>query len=70
MANLPGMGLLLANCFGITLNETLKVLLCVSVGLKNDDVTFWEEIPQQKGVETGKYFQSIRSLNVLSTVKY
>ncbi len=46
--------LLLANCFGIILNETLEVLLGVFVGLKNDDVAFWEEIKQQKGVETGE----------------
>ena len=40
--------LLLAHCFGIILNDTLEVLLCVFVELKYDDVTFWEKIPQQK----------------------
>ena len=52
------------------MNEILEVLLCVFVGLKNDDVTFWEEVKQQKGVETGEYCQSIKSLVVLTTVKY
>ena len=62
--------LLLANCFGIILNDTLEVLLRVFMGLKYDDVTFWEEVPQQKGVETGEYCQSVKSLDVLSTVKH
>ena len=33
--------LLLADCFGIILNETLEVFLRVFVRLKYDDVTFW-----------------------------
>ncbi len=62
--------MLLTNCFGVILNETLKVLLCVFIRLKNDDVTFWQEIKQQKGVETGEHCQSIKSLDVLATVKH
>ena len=62
--------MLLAHCFSIILNDTLEVLLGVFVRLKNDDVTFWEEIPQQKGVETGEYCQSVKSFNVLATIKY
>lgn len=32
---------LLAYCFGITLNKTLKVLLSVFVGLENYHITLW-----------------------------
>ena len=59
----------MADCFGIILNETFEVLLRVFVRLKNDDVTFWEEIPQQKGIETGENCQSVKSLDVLATVQ-
>ena len=60
----------MAYSFGIVLNETLEVLLCVFLGLEDDDVTFWQEVPQQKGVETGEHCHSVMSLEVTSPVKH
>ena len=40
------------------------------MGLKNDDVTFWEEIPQQEAVEATQYCQCIKNLNVFATIKH
>lgn len=61
---------LLTDCFGIVLNETLEILLCVFIGLKKDDVTFWKEVPDQEIVQTQENSDSIQSLDVLSTVKH
>jgi len=44
--------------------------MCVSVGLKNHDVAFWKEVPQEKGVETGEYGQSVQYWDVLSMIKH
>lgn len=51
---------LLTNCFGIVLNNTLKVMLCVFAGMKYINVTFWKEIPQQKRIKTGEYCQCVK----------
>lgn len=47
----------------------MEVLLCVFVRLKNHNVTFGKEIPQQKAVETGEHCQALQRLNVLPMIK-
>lgn len=63
------MVLLLTNSLGIALNETLEVLLSVLLGLKNNNIAFWEEIPKEKSVETGEHRKSIKCLDLLSMVQ-
>ena len=63
------LGLLLANGFGVVLNQALEVLLRVPVRLKDDDVTFWEEIPQEKAVDAGEHGQGVQGVDVFALVK-
>ncbi len=65
-----GLGVKLMDTSQMAEKSMKSQVYCVFVWLKNDDVTFWQEIKQQKGVETGEHCKSIKSLDVLATVKH